>query len=75
MRPDVIFLIYATVFAIGALVALAELLSRYRDAPWDAAQSKAGLAYIGFNALIAVITLYLLRDVFPRRRRRTSPAS
>jgi len=51
--------------SIGALVGLAEILSRYRDAPWQAARSPAGLAYIAFNASVSALALLFVREVMP----------
>ena len=58
---------YFAVGVIGLIVALSELLSRYRDAPWDAAKSKAGWAYLVFNAGVSLLAFYLIREVFPLR--------
>jgi hypothetical protein len=56
---------YAIAALIGALVGLAEILSRYRDAPWAAASSRAGVAYIAFNGAVSLLVMFLIRDVFP----------
>lgn len=50
--------------AIGALVGFAELISRYRDEPWQAAGSPPGLAYIALNAVGSLLGL-LLMEHFP----------
>lgn len=60
-----LFLAYIIVFLIGAIVALSEIVSRYRDDPWDAATSRSGIWYLLFNAGVSVGVFYLLRDVFP----------
>jgi len=56
--------LYAPTALIGALVGFAELVSRYRDAPWRVAMMPPGLVFIGLNALAAALTLFLLNE-FP----------
>ena len=58
-------LAYAIAGAIGAAAAFAELVARYRDAPWEAAQSRGGVLYIGFNAAVSLGAMFLIRNVFP----------
>jgi hypothetical protein len=65
---------YAAAAAIGAVAGLAELVSRYRDAPRDAAASRGGVAYVLFNALVSLGALYLIRNVFPWPGAALSPA-
>lgn len=43
--------------AIGGLVGFAELVSRYRDAPWRAALMPPGIMFVGVNALAALLAL------------------
>lgn len=57
-------LAYVAVALIGIFAAIAELLSRYRDAPWDAVSSKAGIAYLAFNAAVCVLGYFFIREVF-----------
>jgi len=56
---------YLAAFLIGAAVGLAEILSRYRDAPGAAATSRSGLVYIAFNGSFSLLALFMIRDVFP----------
>jgi hypothetical protein len=58
-------LAYLAAAAIGGGAALGELVSRYKDAPFDAATSTAGLIYIAFNAGVSFLAIYLIRVVFP----------
>ena len=46
---------------IGALVGVAELVSRYRDAPSRALHNWAAALYVGLNATAAVAALALIR--------------
>lgn len=57
------FLSYLIVFLFGALVGIAELVSRYRDEPWKAIFSTAGLTYLLVNACAACFALYMI-DIF-----------
>lgn len=45
--------------ALGASIGVSELLSRYRDAPFDVLRSPPGLSYLAVNALASVIALLL----------------
>jgi hypothetical protein len=56
--------LYAPACCIGGLVGFAELVSRYRDAPWAVAVSPPGLIFIGLNAFAAALALFLF-DTFP----------
>lgn len=56
---------YALVFMLSALVALGELLARYRDNPMDSLKSAPALFYITFNGVVGVIALYVLNSVAP----------
>lgn len=49
---------------IGMAVGFAELVARYRDAPWRAALSMPGCFYIAANGLAALSALYLISS-FP----------
>jgi len=59
MAPQIID--YFVVFALGAFVGGVEILSRYKDAPFKVALSRPGLVYTGINALVAALTLALVR--------------
>ncbi len=52
---------WAATFLIGGMVGAAELLSRYRDNPRDAAGSAPGIIYMICNGLAAILALFLLR--------------
>jgi len=54
--PDYLFS-----FLIGAFVGLAEILSRYRDAPFQVARTKEAIFYISINGGAAILALWLLR--------------
>lgn len=56
---------YGLATAIGGIVAAAELVSRYRDAPMSAVTSRGGVAYVLFNGGVAFLGMYLIRNVFP----------
>ena len=45
----------------GALLGTGELISRYRDDPWDTIKSPPGFFYIALNALVSVAALILIR--------------
>ncbi len=64
MEPAVA-LAYIAAAAIGAGAALGELVSRYKDAPFDAATSTAGMLYVAFNASVSLLAMYLIRVPFP----------
>ena len=53
---------WAATFLIGGMVGAAELLSRYRDNPRDAAGSAPGIVYMICNGLAAILALFLLRQ-------------
>lgn len=48
---------YGIVLLLGGLAGLAELIARYRDAPWASTRSLPGLLYIAINAVAAVAAL------------------
>lgn len=52
---------------IGGVVAVSEIVSRYRDDPWAASTSRGGVIYVLFNAAVSLGVFYLIRDVFPVR--------
>lgn len=56
---------YLFVFLLSALVALGELLARYRDNPMDSLKSSPAIFYIAFNGIVGVIALYILNSVTP----------
>jgi hypothetical protein len=60
-------LAYLAAGAIGLISAFSEIVSRYRDEPWNAASSRAAFIYIAFNAGISMLAFYLIREVFPIR--------
>ena len=62
---DIVIISYIISACIGISVGLTELLSRYKDAPWAASTSMAGLIYLAFNGFVSFVTLYLIRVVFP----------
>lgn len=49
-----------TAGSIGAIVGFAELVSRYRDEPWRAAATGAGLVYIALNGAASMLALLLM---------------
>ena len=54
------FLDYVIAAALGATVGLAELVSRYRDEPFQAVKSFPGWCYIGLNAAASAGALLLI---------------
>jgi hypothetical protein len=52
---------YLLVAVLGSVVGIAELVSRYRDAPWRAVRNSAAVWYVTLNALAAVSALALIR--------------
>ncbi|MCC7175597.1 MAG: hypothetical protein IT159_10405 [Bryobacterales bacterium] len=52
---------YALVAALGALVGLAELVSRYRDAPAGAVRTTPGVVYVLLNVAASAAALALVR--------------
>jgi hypothetical protein len=51
---------FAAVLLLGILVGLAELVSRYRDAPQEALYSRPALLYLLLNAAASVLALALI---------------
>jgi hypothetical protein len=51
---------YFWVFLLGALVGIAELVSRYRDAPRDVLYSLPALLYTALNAAASLLALVLI---------------
>jgi len=60
------FLAYVIVFLFGALVGIAELVSRYRDEPSKAILSIPGFLYIFVNVCAACLALYMI-DIFTKK--------
>lgn len=60
-----VFLAYGLAAAVGGIVGTAELVSRYRDAPLAAVTARGGVTYVVFNALVSLLGMYLIRNVFP----------
>src|SRR5579871_4410652 len=54
-------LAYLVTFGLGGAVGLAELVSRYRDAPDDAIKEPPALWYIAINASASLLALRLIR--------------
>jgi hypothetical protein len=52
---------YETVGLLGATVGTAELVSRYRDAPWFVLLSPPGVAYIAINAAASLLALAVIQ--------------
>lgn len=52
---------YLVVFALGAIVGSAEIVSRYRDAPFRVIKSSNAIFYILINAAAASLALYLIK--------------
>lgn len=52
--------LYLLVFAAGALVGLAELLSRHRDYPRQAALSAPSFGYLVLNGVLSVVALLIV---------------
>jgi hypothetical protein len=50
---------YLAVFVLGVAVGLAEILSRYREAPLRAAVTKPGLSYVALNGLVSLVALWI----------------
>jgi hypothetical protein len=53
---------FAAAALLGVLVALAELVSRYRDAPQAALYSRPALLYLALNGAACGLALALIRD-------------
>jgi hypothetical protein len=58
---DTTLLDYAIVAALGALVGSGELVSRYRDAPAGALETRPALFYILINIAASVAALFVIR--------------
>ncbi|MEM1363302.1 MAG: hypothetical protein AAGF94_16565 [Pseudomonadota bacterium] len=56
---------YTLTALIGAAAAVAELVSRYKDAPVRATLTISGVCYFVFNAAVAMVTFALIYRVFP----------
>ncbi len=52
---------YAIVSSLGALVGVAEILSRYRDAPFQALKNLPAIVYVVTKLLAAAFALWLIR--------------
>jgi len=52
---------YAAVAILGALVGIAELASRYRDAPRDALYTRPAVVYVVLNTAASLMALALIR--------------
>lgn len=52
---------YGAVVALGCLVGVAEVITRYRDAPGKALRLPAALVYVSINGLAGLLALYLMR--------------
>jgi hypothetical protein len=52
---------YLIAFVLAGIVGGCELISRYRDSPWQAARGKPGLLYIGSNGGAGLVALFLIR--------------
>jgi hypothetical protein len=50
-----------SVLMLGVLVGFIELISRYRDAPFDTAITLPGLFYMLINGVVAIVALMLIR--------------
>jgi len=50
---------YLAVFSLGVAVGLAEILSRYREAPLRAAKTRPGLSYVALNGLVSLVALWI----------------
>jgi len=55
------FFSYIIVVILGGGVGLAELVSRYRDAPLKAVSTLPALLYVGINAAAALLALFLIQ--------------
>lgn len=56
---------YLAVFILAAIVAMAELVARYKDNPSRALRTGPAMLYIAFNGAIGVIALYLTKVFAP----------
>lgn len=55
-------ILYLGVFCLGALVGLAELISRYRDEPFRAVTSIASTAYLLVNGGASCVALFIIKE-------------
>ena len=58
-------LLYALVFALGALLGLTEVLGRYTDSPTAALKSPGAFVYVLVNAMASAVALYLIKALAP----------
>lgn len=56
---------YLAVFVLAALVAIAELVARYKDSPQRALTTGPAMGYVALNGAIGVAALYLLKVFTP----------
>jgi hypothetical protein len=56
---------YLAVFVLAALVAVSELVARYKDNPSRALTSGPGIGYVALNGAIGIAALYLLKIFAP----------
>jgi len=56
---------YLAVFVLAALVAVSELVARYKDNPTRALSSGPGIGYVALNGAIGIAALYLLKVFAP----------
>ena len=52
---------YLLVVCLGSLVGMAELIARYRDAPFQAVRTLSAVVYIGVNGIASAVALILIR--------------
>ncbi len=57
---------WATVFIVGFIVGLSELVARYRDDPWKAVWNNPALGYMFVNAIAAVATFFCILIIAPQ---------
>jgi hypothetical protein len=57
---------WATVFLVGFMIGLSELVARYRDDPWKAVWNNPALGYMFVNAVAAVATFFCLLVIAPQ---------
>lgn len=51
---------YLFVCAFGLILGMSELMTRYRDEPFAIFGSKAAIAYVALNGVLAIFSLYLI---------------
>lgn len=56
---------YAAVFVLATLVAIAELVARYKDNPVNAIWSPPAMFYVGLNGVVGIAALYVLNVLAP----------